>query len=151
MMASVLERFWSKVKVLDPDDCWPWLASVRDSGYGQFNVGKSAVSRQKHINAHALAWILFHKVDIPPGLETDHLCRNRMCVNPHHLEVVTKKVNILRGDSPMAKQARQTHCIAGHSLTPDNVYWFGKNKTHRQCRACKRRRDGEWRNRRRAA
>ena len=131
---SMLDRLWSKVNVRGPDDCWLWTASLHGKGYGQFNTGR------RIMNAHIVVYELDRKFEVPRGLEIDHLCHVRTCMNPSHLEAVTKAVNILRGHSLMAVQARQTHCVAGHELSGSNVYWYGKNKTHRMCRACKRRR-----------
>jgi hypothetical protein len=138
-VSDILNRFWSKVKILGPDDCWPWLASLHGLGYGQFNIGRPD-GRQYTINAHVVAYILQHKKDVPKGFEVDHLCHNRTCMNGRHLEAVTKRVNILRGNGFSAVQARQTHCIAGHLLRGDNVYRYGPKKNHRMCLACKRRR-----------
>ena len=73
---------------------------------------------------------------IPVGLELDHLCRNRACVNPDHLEPVTTRTNLLRGYSPWACRARQTHCKRGHEFTPENTYGTGDGR--RYCRTCRR-------------
>lgn len=140
---TMLDRFWSKVDVCGADDCWNWLASLHGLGYGQFNTGR------RIMNAHIIAYELQTGRQVPIGLEIDHLCRNRICMNGRHLEPVTKKENILRGQSPMAQQARQTHCIAGHALTAENVYWFGAKRNHRMCLTCKRRRDAEYQDRKR--
>lgn len=141
----MLDRFWAKIDVRGADECWPWLASIHGLGYGQFNTSK------RIMNAHIVAFELSNKKEVPAGLEVDHRCRNRLCMNPNHLEPVTKKENILRGFSPMAIQARQTSCIYGHPFTPENTYWYGKKKNHRMCLKCKARRDREWRARKRAA
>jgi hypothetical protein len=80
--------------------------------------------------AHRMAYELARD-PIPAGLVIDHLCRNKRCVNPSHLEAVEQRVNLLRGETNSAK----THCINGHEFTPDNTYmWQGK----RSCRACRR-------------
>ena len=71
---------------------------------------------------------------IPDGKELDHLCRNRKCVNPKHLESVTHRENILRGETIMAENARKTHCWRGHPLSGKNLKL--KPNGHRQCRAC---------------
>jgi hypothetical protein len=67
-------------------------------------------------------------------LTLDHLCRNRACVNPDHLEPVTIAVNVLRGESPPARNARKTHCPQGHEYTPDNTYY--NQKGWRACATC---------------
>lgn len=72
---------------------------------------------------------------IPSGMVLDHLCRVRNCVNPQHLEPVTNRANILRGNTPSAENARKTHCQNGHLLAGDNL---GFNKSRRLCRTCNR-------------
>lgn len=145
--ADFLRRFWVKVAVRNAQECWPWLAG-RHNGYGQFMV-----RTRMPTNAHRIAWILHNKMDISEGLEVDHLCRNRICVNPHHLEVVTKLENIRRGENFTARQFRQTKCIAGHPLKGLNLYTYfdARGIRHRMCRTCKNRRDREWRERKRAS
>jgi hypothetical protein len=71
---------------------------------------------------------------IPEGLTIDHLCRNRGCVNPAHLEAVTNRTNLLRGDGIAALNARKTHCKRGHEFTPENTYVWREGT--RACRAC---------------
>jgi hypothetical protein len=73
---------------------------------------------------------------VPEGLELDHLCRNRACVNPWHLEAVTHRVNVLRGAAPVAFHAKKTHCPSGHPYSGENLYfWRGRQ---RMCRACEK-------------
>jgi hypothetical protein len=72
---------------------------------------------------------------IPAGLTIDHLCRNRACFNPVHLEAVTQRENTLRGEGPTAKLARLTHCPKGHPFSKDNTHIY---KNRRVCKACKR-------------
>jgi hypothetical protein len=85
---------------------------------------------------------------IPKGLEADHLCRNTLCVNPDHIELVTHRENILRGNSPSAQQARQTHCKRGHLLEGENVYKADTSSPNaRKCKECRRERERAYRRR----
>ena len=126
-------RFWSKVDIGAPDECWPWLASKDPQGYGNFHLGGRIVK------AHRMAYELLIGC-IPRGLTIDHLCRVHNCVNPHHLESVTNKVNALRGISPWAVNARRTHCIQGHLFDIANT---GRDRGKRSCKQCKKIRDAE--------
>lgn len=121
------DRFWSKVNVSGP--CWEWTASTKGNGYGQVKH----VSQASPMFTHRVAYEMLVG-EIPKGLTLDHLCRNRICVNPDHLEVVTGKVNSLRSESPPAKNARKTHCSAGHELSPDNLV----ADRGRRCKICHR-------------
>lgn len=105
-------------------ECVPWTRAIGADGYGRQWDGRQM----------ALAHRLVYEREvgpIPEGLQIDHLCRNRACVNPAHLEPVTQRVNILRGESVSAQHARRTHCLHGHPL--DGAY----STTHvRYCRTC---------------
>lgn len=120
---SLPERFWSKVD--KSGDCWEWTAYRAKNGYGMISVrtGHPAL-------AHRVAWQL-ERGDIPAGMQLDHLCRNRGCVNPDHLEVVSNKTNTLRGIGPTAVNAKKSVCKRGHSL--DDAYVC---KGLRYCRTC---------------
>jgi hypothetical protein len=113
-------------------DCWNWTGAL-DNGYGRFQGGPRG---SKVHRAHRLAYELLVG-PIPEGLVLDHLCRNRRCVNPDHLEPVTNRINVLRGEGWAASRARQTHCIHGHEFTPANTYVDPKRGT-RGCRECRR-------------
>src|SRR5438105_7122344 len=98
------ERFWSKVDRGGDADCWSWLASKDRDGYGFFCVSKDRPDDRAYRVAYRLL-----VGPIPNGLELDHLCRNPGCVNPTHLEPVSHRVNVLRGQGPSAINARKTH------------------------------------------
>ena len=130
-----VERFTPKITVL-VNGCWAWTAKKTPNGYGQFTVGYRAESTQKLVYAHR--WV-YEQVygSIPLDYEIDHLCRNRLCVNPYHLEAVTHSVNVLRGDMPKIRRNR-THCPHGHPYIDGNIYWT-KNGD-RTCATCVKRR-----------
>ncbi len=118
-------HFWSKVRVL-PNGCWEWTAS-RIKGYGQF-------ARTRPKLAHRRAYE--HLVGpVPEGLELDHLCRNRACVNTNHLEPVTGSENALRGLRPIQLRSK-THCPHGHPYSGSNLYI--RTDGARECRICRR-------------
>lgn len=130
------ERFWPKVDTNGPvptyaphlGPCWIWLAHVYPSGYAGFGRGRRGSGM-----TYAHIWSYEHHVGpIPGGLELDHLCRVRRCVNPDHLEPVTHAENVRRASSA------QTHCRHGHPYDEANTYIDGVGKRH--CRTCDRER-----------
>lgn len=127
-----VERFWSKVT--KTDTCWLWTAYLR-RGYGKIKISNRTVL------AHRFAYEMLVG-PIPDGLQLDHLCRVRNCVNPAHLEPVTSRENTLRGATPAALNAAKTHCKNGHEYTPENTYLIKPTKTQpngaRACRTCRR-------------
>ena len=127
-LMKLSDRFWSKV-----DDrgsgCWTWLAAKNPKGYGRFSV------RRRAYQAHRVAYEL-SVGPIPDGMMLDHLCRNRACVNPAHLEPVTNRINLLRGDTLPAANVAKTECRNGHGLTPDNTVTYPSGE--RRCKTCDR-------------
>lgn len=113
----------SRVAV-ESDGCWRWLGYVNKRGYGYCGS----------LLAHRASYTAFVG-QIKEGMTIDHLCRNRACVNPEHLEQVTMQINNARGFSPSALQTLRTECPKGHPLSGDNLYLY-KNK--RGCKECRR-------------
>ena len=119
------ERFFKKVK--KTAYCWEWLGCKNGTGYGWFGMNKEIMG------AHRASYELFVG-KIPKGMTIDHKCRNRSCVNPKHLRVMSFKENNAIGNSPSAINARKTHCKRGHEFTKENTYINQKGERH--CRTC---------------
>ena len=125
-------RFWSKVD--KSNECWLWLTATNLNGYGRFRLnGKTRL-------AHRVAYE-FVVGEIPEGLQLDHLCRVRLCVNPAHLEPVTCLKNNHRGLSGVSNRSK-THCPQGHAYDSSNTYVDKLNR--RYCKACRKARMKEW-------
>lgn len=139
-------RFWEKVNRNGPSPgrrpdlgpCWVWLSGKSDSGYGTFWVGGRG---GRKVQAHRFAYELTVG-PIPDGLQIDHLCKTRDCVNPAHLEPVTPAVNNERSDSPSARNARKDRCPKGHEFTPENTRILPDGA--RSCRVCGREAARRW-------
>jgi hypothetical protein len=121
------ERFWEKVDKLHPSGCWLWTAATNGDGYGTFHLGGG----DPMVGAHRFAYEAL-RGPIPPEMELDHLCRNRLCVNPDHIELVTTQENIRRGHGGQ-HQAMKTHCPRGHPYDLINTRFY---KGRRFCRQC---------------
>lgn len=134
---TVEQRFWVKVDKAGPlperrpelGPCWQWIAGKTGAGYGAFGSHAEL--------AHRISYMALVG-PIPSGTELDHLCRNRGCVRPAHLEAVPHRVNAWRGDAPHGVNKRKTHCVHGHEFTPENTYVSKVGA--RTCRECSRRR-----------
>lgn len=107
--------------------CWLWQASVNGDGYGSINY-------DGYTAAHIMVYERF-RGPVPDGLELDHQCRVRRCVNPDHLEPVTTRVNVLRGEGASAQHARATHCKKGHAYTA-RLNYSKMHGYHRRCWEC---------------
>jgi len=128
----IVSRLLTKVAMpASYEACWPWVGSINPYGYGQARVGSRAAGTSRMVGAHRAMYEVAVG-PIPDGLQLDHLCRVRHCVNPLHLEPVTKYVNGIRGESFSAINARKTHCPRGHPYDSRNVSNGG-----RMCSCCK--------------
>lgn len=123
-----VDRFWKSV--LKTDTCWMWVGDFRSSGYGVHWINS------KRYSAHRLSYE-WSVGKIPEGRQLDHLCRNRACVNPDHLEVVSHRENLVRGLNFIAENAKKTHCKRGHEFTDENTkIKIYKGSKHRRCLIC---------------
>lgn len=123
-LPAVVSRFEDKISE-GPGGCWLWLAAKDPDGYGKFQV----VRRSER--AHRWSYE-YHIGSIPDDLVIDHLCRNRSCVNPWHLEPVTGHVNATRGE-----RAQRRTCINGHLYTADSLYRPPATNGRRDARVCR--------------
>jgi len=130
---SLQERFEEKVFREPNSGCWIWEGATMRNGYGVFYTNFQTEDCVRLSLAHRVSYQIY-RGSIPLGLDIDHLCRCRWCVNPRHLEPVTRQVNIRRGVSLAAGNARKTHCKRGHELVGQNLMMQGNT---RQCRKCK--------------
>lgn len=131
--SSVMEKFLSKVSPEPNTGCWLWLDSTGNGGYGVMSF-KRHDGKWCWEGAHRVAYMLF-KGPIPEGLHLDHKCRVRECCNPDHLEAVTRRENMRRGE--LGAIWSQTHCYQGHEYTPENTY-IRRGTGKKQCRLCSR-------------
>ena len=125
MKPTTHERFWSKVRA--DGQCLVWTASLKGDGYGQFWFGTTVTRAHRWAYEYLMG-------PVPDGLEIDHLCRNRACVNVAHLEAVTHRENVLRGRSA---KSEKTHCPSGHPYSGANLY-REPGTSKRRCRECLR-------------
>jgi hypothetical protein len=126
---TVEERLWSKVDVQEPG-CWRWLGAKTPRGYGNFSVDPKKTMVRVHRYVYEIC-----VGPIPNGLTIDHLCGNPSCVNPAHMEPVTRGENTLRGASPPSKNARKETCRNGHPLT---IRVGRRTGAKRTCKICQK-------------
>lgn len=138
-LATLRGRLLGKVEVRGA--CWLWCAATMVNGYAVMGI------ERRTFLAHRVSYLLF-KGDLGPE-QVDHLCRNRSCVNPAHLERVSQQENIRRGNGGAHNRVK-TKCPQGHPYTPDNTYTYTvRGSPHRQCKICSKKRSkaSYWRTR----
>lgn len=116
--------------VICENGCWEWVGGLNSNGYGKMKLGKASAG------AHRVVYEM-HRGPIPEGLHLDHLCRKPDCVNPDHLEPVTNRENMMRGENFAAKNAAKTHCHRGHPFEGDNLIVIKRSTPGRNCRTCR--------------
>lgn len=128
------DRINSRVVIEDrgyKTPCWISNRARQPNGYTKMcHLGKTWLT-------HRFAYTVFVG-DIPPGMQLDHLCRVRPCCNPTHLDPVTPRENLLRGDTSTARQVAATHCPRGHKYSPENTYRRPDGSNKRDCLTCRR-------------
>ena len=116
-MQTLEERFWGKVR--KGAKCWEWQAALNSSGYGAFSI------RRRWHGAHRVAYELVNG-PIPPQLTINHICKNRRCVRPDHLDLMTEAEN-------KGWEREKAHCPQGHPYSEENIYYW---RGWRKCRTC---------------
>ncbi len=135
-----VRRFIDKLCITQPTGCWLWTAGLHNKGYAKIRNDDG-----RKVFAHRWAYEWFRE-PIPEGLQIDHLCRTRHCVNPWHMEPVTNAENQRRG---LRNQwSTVTHCVNGHPLAGDNLHVTAKG--HRKCLECNRQQCRDYYHRRKA-
>lgn len=127
-MTEIQERLVRSCEPEPNTGCWLWALSIGGNGYARIWF------KARYQQASRVAFEAFI-APIPSGKELDHLCRVRSCINPAHLEPVSGRENLMRGNGWGAKNARKTCCLRGHQFTTENTF---RRKLGRECRECRR-------------
>ncbi len=127
------QRIMSRIVKDDVAGCWVWVGGRNSHGYGYIAID----GRMRGV--HRVMWEL-HCGAVPAGLQLDHLCRNRVCCNPGHLEPVTMVENIRRGNRGTNGNERKTHCPQGHEYSQENTHHAIGSRMCRECMRVRSRR-----------
>lgn len=132
-LMSDIQRFWTHVEHQE-NGCWLWTGTV-NAKYGAFKIGSRTYKTRRMLYAHRFIWEYLNG-PIPDGLQLHHVCENKLCVNPEHLELLTVHDHVHKSPNNITYiNLHQTHCHRGHEYTPENTYTF-RGKRH--CRECQR-------------
>lgn len=133
-MALRIENAIKRIK--KTSTCWLWTGQKNNTGYGVFGWYDSELKKTKSNSAHRVIYELL-VAEIPLGLDLDHLCKNRLCVNPEHLEPVTRHENLMRSETNIVTiNKNKIKCLNGHAFTKENTY-ERKDRTTRECKKCR--------------
>jgi len=124
-----IDDILNRLDIIWPTACWEWIGG-RSYGYG-----RCSFQGIDGITVHKLVYE-YYKGPIPKGLEPHHRCKNKVCANPDHMEILTRKEHLLRHSSPTAINSRKTHCPQGHPLSGSNLYIYPSGS--RGCQECMR-------------
>jgi hypothetical protein len=130
-LGNPMSRFVAKIEADQESSCWNWTGSMANSGYGLFGF------EGKYVLAHRFSVSITRGLK-GGGLVVDHVCGNKKCVNPTHLEEVTQSENVRRGIERAPPRPRATHCKKGHPFSEDNTYWFRGSRWCRTCSAARK-------------
>lgn len=119
-------RFWRRVIPCPMSGCWLWIGAVNHRGYGTISIRRTANGAHRYAYERLVG-------EIPAGFHLDHRCRVRCCVNPAHLEPVTPRENLMRGDTFAARNASAKSCLRGHQFSPENTR---VRRGRRECLTC---------------
>jgi hypothetical protein len=126
-------RFFMNVEVVE-SGCWEWRGRIEKNGYARFYDGEKRIPVHRWMYREVVG-----ELGVPPDMTIDHICGNRKCVNPQHLEQVSMRENLMRGNTPARKNAEKTHCKRGHPFFGENLK-IKRTTGERICRECERER-----------